>query len=185
MQRAVGAEAEAILAQRDVAGIIAVEIFSQDLIGALADARTKRVADTDAFPGDSKGHLMPRLMPRLLWFSRIGSSGEPRLSRFDANAIRPEPYRGTGRRKWRELKVRYQACSACRVGAGPTKECASPRDIWLPCGGRYQRPICAIVHDRIVRQDRSWRSASINCGCGGGPLPPNAPRRHRPTQLRR
>jgi hypothetical protein len=67
MQRAIGAEAEAVLAQRDVAGLITFKIFSQDLIGALADARTKRVADADTFPGDSKGHLMPRLMPRPLW----------------------------------------------------------------------------------------------------------------------
>src|SRR5207344_1762062 len=66
MQCAVSAEAEAVLAQRDVARIITVEIFPQDLIGALADARTKRFADADAFPGDSKGHLMPRLTPRLL-----------------------------------------------------------------------------------------------------------------------
>jgi hypothetical protein len=49
MQRAVGAEAEAILAQRDVAGIIAVEILAQDFIGALADAPAQRVANTDAF----------------------------------------------------------------------------------------------------------------------------------------
>src|ERR1700704_638309 len=69
MQRAVGAEAEAVLAQRDVAGIVAVEIFSQDFIGALADARTKRFANTDALPGDSKGHWMPRWMPTTLTFA--------------------------------------------------------------------------------------------------------------------
>src|SRR5205814_6375530 len=49
MQRAVGAEAETILAQRDMAGVIAIEIFAQDFVGALADAPAQRVADTDAF----------------------------------------------------------------------------------------------------------------------------------------
>src|SRR3984957_20080527 len=62
MQRAVGAETETILAQRDVAGIIAVEIFTQHLIGALADTPAQRVADADAFSRDPESHLMPRLV---------------------------------------------------------------------------------------------------------------------------
>jgi hypothetical protein len=49
MQRAIGAETEAILAQRDVAGLIAVEIFAQDFIGALTDAPAQRFTDVDAF----------------------------------------------------------------------------------------------------------------------------------------
>src|SRR5207253_10328084 len=49
MQRAVGAEAEAILAQRDVAGIVPIEVLSQHLVGALTDPPAQRVADTDAF----------------------------------------------------------------------------------------------------------------------------------------
>ena len=57
MQRAIGAEAEAILAQRDVAGIIAVEIFAQHFLGALADAPAQRVADADAFSRDPEGHV--------------------------------------------------------------------------------------------------------------------------------
>src|SRR6202011_1081067 len=57
MQRAVGAEAETILAQRDMAGIIAVEIFAQDFIGALADASAQRVADIDTFSRDSESHF--------------------------------------------------------------------------------------------------------------------------------
>src|SRR5467141_4036156 len=57
MQRAVGAEAETILAQRDVAGIIAVEIFPQDFIGALADAPAQRVADIDTFSRDPESHV--------------------------------------------------------------------------------------------------------------------------------
>ena len=57
MQRAVGAEAEAILAQRDVPGIIAVEIFAQHFVGALADPPAQRVADTDAFSRNPESHL--------------------------------------------------------------------------------------------------------------------------------
>ena len=49
MQRAIGPEAEAVLGERDVAGIIAVEIFAQDFIGAIADALAQRFADADAF----------------------------------------------------------------------------------------------------------------------------------------
>src|SRR3954468_742574 len=60
MQRAVGAEAEAVLAERDVAGIIAVEIFAQDFFGAFADASAQRFAYTDAFARDPYGHVMPR-----------------------------------------------------------------------------------------------------------------------------
>ena len=55
MQRAVGAEAEAVLAERNVAGIIAVEIFAQDLFGALADASAQRFADADAFSRNPAG----------------------------------------------------------------------------------------------------------------------------------
>jgi hypothetical protein len=57
MQRAIGAEAETILAQRDVAGVIAVEIFAQDFVGALADASAQRFADADAFSRDPEGHF--------------------------------------------------------------------------------------------------------------------------------
>src|SRR5882672_1238152 len=57
MQRAIGAETETILAQRDVAGIIAVEIFAQDFVGALADATAQRVADIDAFSRNPKSHF--------------------------------------------------------------------------------------------------------------------------------
>src|SRR5450432_2739681 len=57
MQRAIGAKAEAILAQRDVAGIVAVKIFAQDFIGALADASAQRVADIDAFSRDPESHF--------------------------------------------------------------------------------------------------------------------------------
>ena len=57
MQRAVGAETETVLAQRDVAGIIAVEIFAQHFVGALADAPAQRFADTDAFSRDPESHV--------------------------------------------------------------------------------------------------------------------------------
>jgi hypothetical protein len=56
MQRTIGTEAEAILAQRDVTGIIAVEIFAQHFLGSLADAITQRFTDADAFSRDPKGH---------------------------------------------------------------------------------------------------------------------------------
>lgn len=48
MQRAVGSKTEAILAQRDVARIISVKIFSEDFVGAAAEAPAQRVADIDA-----------------------------------------------------------------------------------------------------------------------------------------
>src|SRR5216683_1931373 len=57
MQRAVGAETEAILAQRDVAGILAVEIFAQHFIGALADTPAQRIADIDTFSRDAESHF--------------------------------------------------------------------------------------------------------------------------------
>src|SRR5581483_6712465 len=46
---------------RDVAGIIAVEIFAQDFVGAIADAVAQRLADADAFSRDPESHGMPRL----------------------------------------------------------------------------------------------------------------------------
>src|SRR5512139_523150 len=57
MQRAIGAEAEPILAERDVAGIIAVEIFAQDFLGALADTTAQGVTDADAFSRDPESHF--------------------------------------------------------------------------------------------------------------------------------
>src|ERR1700682_6633359 len=57
MQRAVSTETETILAQRDVAGIIAIEIFAQDFIGALADASAQGLADADAFSRDPESHF--------------------------------------------------------------------------------------------------------------------------------
>src|SRR5437899_11530534 len=57
MQRAVGAETEAILGERDVAGIIPVEIFAQNFFRALADAAAQRFADVDAFSRDPKSHV--------------------------------------------------------------------------------------------------------------------------------
>src|SRR5579872_2941950 len=56
MQRAIGSEAKPILAQRDMARIIAVEIFSQHFIGAFADAPAQGVADADAFSRDPESH---------------------------------------------------------------------------------------------------------------------------------
>src|SRR5258706_4770543 len=57
MQCAVGAETETILAQRDVAGIIAIEILAQDFLGALADAPAQGLADADAFSRDPESHF--------------------------------------------------------------------------------------------------------------------------------
>src|SRR5664279_110556 len=57
MQRAVGTKTVAILAQRDVAGIIAVEIFAQHFICAFADAAAQGIADADAFSRDPQCHF--------------------------------------------------------------------------------------------------------------------------------
>ena len=57
VQRTVGAEAETILAQRDMPGIIAIEILAQHLVGALADTPAQRVADIDAFSRNPQSHF--------------------------------------------------------------------------------------------------------------------------------
>src|ERR1700761_1419635 len=135
MQRTIGTETEAVLAQRDVAGIVAVEIFTQDFFGAFADAIAQGVADADAFTRDPKGHGQASLV----------RESEPTLSRFDRRAIRPAQCRGSGRMTQRERRVHYQACSVCRGDAAPMKVSASLRDISRRCGGRYQSRSRAIV----------------------------------------
>src|SRR5687768_13621246 len=98
MQCTVGAKTEAVLGQRDVAGIIAVEIFAQHFVGALADAGAQRVADADAFSRDPQSHddasisfsvclSMIRSENRYPLF-RIMLAGGLSLSRFRADAIR-------------------------------------------------------------------------------------------------
>ena len=62
MQRTVGAETEAVLAQRDVAGVIAVEIFTQDLFGPIVHAAAEGLADVNALARNPKSHVMPRLV---------------------------------------------------------------------------------------------------------------------------
>src|SRR3954469_14624784 len=62
MQRTVGSEAEAVLAQRDVAGIIAVEIFAQDLFSPVGDTAAQGLADVDALSRDAESHV------NLTWF---------------------------------------------------------------------------------------------------------------------
>src|SRR6516225_9326003 len=57
VQRAVGSKTEAVLAERDVAGIVAVKIFAQYLLGALAYSSAQCVADTDAFSRNSERHI--------------------------------------------------------------------------------------------------------------------------------
>ena len=140
-----------------LAGIVAVEIFLQDLIGALADARTKGVADTDAFPRRFEGSFDASRSS--LWFCwrsfgrhahSLPSGGAETIAiwreRNQAGAVsrdRSEAVAG---------KVRYRACSVCRGGC--EEEFASLRGISRPCGGQYQW-IRAIV-PRWYRQDRSW-----------------------------
>ena len=62
VQRAIGLEAEAVLGERDVAGIVAIEILAEHLVGALADAAAQRFADADALSGNPQGHVSPRFM---------------------------------------------------------------------------------------------------------------------------
>lgn len=62
MQRTVGAEAEAVLAQRDVTRVIAVEIFAQDLFSPVVDAAAQGLADVDALSRDAESHV------NLTWF---------------------------------------------------------------------------------------------------------------------
>ena len=127
--------------------------------------RERRASPTDAFPGDSKGHLMPRFAsitlvlleifrktvptPSMLW-------REPRLSRFGANAIRPGPYRGTGRRGGRR-KGRYRACSVCRGGAAPRKNAHRFAVFRDRAAGNINAGFAQSFHDGIVGEDRSWR----------------------------
>jgi hypothetical protein len=44
-----------------VAGKIAIEIFPQDLLGALADTPAQRFANADAFSRNPESHRMPHL----------------------------------------------------------------------------------------------------------------------------
>src|SRR4051812_41050372 len=76
MQRAVGAEAKTVLAERDVAGIIAVEIFAQHFFGAFADTSAQRFADTDAFARDPYGHVMPRFSKFKRSVSRLAEADQ-------------------------------------------------------------------------------------------------------------
>src|ERR1700712_4700920 len=76
---------------------------------------------------------------------RIVLQGESTLSRFHANAIRLERYRGSDRKRWQGRKVHYPAYSVCRGGAAPRKESASLRGTSRPCGGQYQCRSRAIV----------------------------------------
>ena len=62
MQRAVGTETEAVLAERDVAGIIAVEIFTQDLFGPVGDAAAEGLADANAMAIYTKSFVLPCLV---------------------------------------------------------------------------------------------------------------------------
>ena len=55
MDRAFGAEAEAFLLDRDVAGIAAVEILAECFDDAGADARAQRFADVEFFPETRNG----------------------------------------------------------------------------------------------------------------------------------
>src|SRR5690242_17614023 len=86
MQRAIGLKAEAVLGQRDVTGIIAVEIFAQHFIGTFADAVAQRLADADAFSRNPEGHGKPRL----------AGLGESRLNRFAIGATRAERFQAGG-----------------------------------------------------------------------------------------
>src|SRR5579863_1413164 len=56
MQRAIRTKAGAVLAQRDMAGIIAVEIFAQHLVGSLTHPSAQGVTDRDAFSRDPESH---------------------------------------------------------------------------------------------------------------------------------
>jgi hypothetical protein len=45
-----------------MAGIVAVEIFAQDLVGALADAPAQRFTDADALSRNPKTHFCASLV---------------------------------------------------------------------------------------------------------------------------
>src|SRR5262249_3449280 len=59
MDHAFGAKAEALLADGDVTGKAAVEIFRRGLGYACVDTRTQRLADLDILAGDAKRHDRP------------------------------------------------------------------------------------------------------------------------------
>src|SRR5438445_6595329 len=56
MQRTVGAEADLVLADGEVTGVVAFKIFAQDFVGAVAHSLTQRFANADALAGDSDRH---------------------------------------------------------------------------------------------------------------------------------
>ena len=62
MQRTIGFESKAVLAESHMTGIVAVEIFTQHFLGAVADAPAQGFTDIDAFARDSNAHVVPRFI---------------------------------------------------------------------------------------------------------------------------
>src|SRR6201999_3336554 len=127
---AVGAKAEAVLAERDVAGIIAVEIFPQHLVGARADAVAQRFTDADAFSRNPESHGMPRL----------DGLGQPRLNRFEKGATRATSI--SSRQEKRTLLV-----TAALHRGGDAHGFAVFRD---RAAGDINAGVAQTFHDRIV-----------------------------------
>src|SRR5260370_6168144 len=113
MQCAVGAETETILAQCDVAGVIAIEILAHDFLGALADAPAQGLANADTFSRDPESHFDASIGLVLRGIAKLGFGAlvpEPTLSRFSRDAIKQAECRGSDRRMRRAPPRHYRAC---------------------------------------------------------------------------
>ena len=140
MQRAIGANET--LAQRDMAGIIAIEIFAQDLIGALADAPAQRSPTLMLFPEIRRIMLM--------------SFGWNRADTIPIwpGAIRPGLHPGTGRRRAAGAeKPHCRACFVCCGGADRGRSRIASRD-FATVRRAISMPILAIVPQWCRREDR-------------------------------
>src|SRR3954452_16357237 len=144
MQRAIGAKTKAVLAERDVAGIIAVEILAKDFFGAFADASAQRFADTDAFARDPYGHVMPRFSKVQEISIQIGGS---RSSRCGVAG----PVRGYG---WRRKCI---AEHTLFVAAALHRRWNAHRLAVFRHGtaGDINTGFAQSFHDGVVRQDCS------------------------------
>src|SRR5258707_3917944 len=146
MQCAVGAETETILAQCDVAGVIAIEILAQDFLGALADAPAQGLADADAFSRDPESHFDASIGLVLRGIAKLGFGAlvpELTLSRFSRDAIKQAECRGSGRRMRRAPRAHYPAWFFYCGGAVPRTGFALLSGTFLRGDQRDQFPVSA------------------------------------------
>ena len=159
MDDALGAEAEALLADGHVAREAAVEILCGRFGDPRVDAVTQCLADVDVLTRDAKRHdRPPRNNPprRFREQCQAGDSDIWTITRERQIAIHctREGY-STHAELCAASGRRAQHRSASRAGAAPRTESASPRDTWRRFAGRCRcRPSRSI--STMVSSDSTW-----------------------------